>query len=204
MAAMKSEAAGNLPVTHLLYLHGFRSSPRSAKAMQMAQRVAQRHPEVTWWCPQLPPSPAQAIDLLLRGVAGWPRQTMGVVGSSLGGLYATCVAQATGCRAVVLNPAVDPARDLARYIGEQSAWHDPAERFFFEPRFVDELRTLAPGPLADPGRYFAVIAKGDEVLDWREMVARYAGARLKLLEGGDHALSDFPAHIDELFGFLGL
>ena len=204
MLAMSPAAPGPVPVTHLLYLHGFRSSPRSAKAVQVADRVRARHPQVTWWCPQLPPSPAQAVGMLMDGIAGWPRATMGVVGSSLGGFYATCVAEATGCRAVVLNPAVDPARDLAKYIGEQTAWHDPAERFFFEPRFVDELRSLTPGPLARPDRYFAVIAKGDEVLDWREMTGRYAGAHVKRLEGGDHALSDFPAHIDEVFSFLGL
>lgn len=204
MGSMSTAASGPGPVTHLLYLHGFRSSPRSAKAVQVADRVRARHPQLTWWCPQLPPSPAQAMAMLGDGIAGWPRATMGVVGSSLGGFYATAVAEATGCRAVVLNPAVDPARDLAKYIGEQTAWHDPAERFFFEPRFVDELRALETGPLVDPARYFAVIAKGDEVLDWREMAGRYAGARLKLLEGGDHALSDFPAHIDELFGHLGL
>ncbi len=204
MGGMSSTASGPAAVTHLLYLHGFRSSPRSAKAVQVAARVQARHPGLAWWCPQLPPSPAQAMAQVLDGIAAWPRATMGVVGSSLGGFYATCVAEATGCRAVVLNPAVDPARDLAQYIGEQAAWHDPSERFFFEPRFVDELRALAPGPLGDPARYFAVIARGDEVLDWREMTARYAGARLKLLEGGDHALSDFAAHIDEVFGFLGL
>lgn len=144
------------------------------------------------------------MDLLLQGTAGWPRDAMAVVGSSLGGFYATCVAQATGCRAVLLNPAIDPARDLGKYIGEQTTWHDPSEHFFFEPGFVDELRGLACGPLAHPEDFFAVIAKGDEVLDWREMTARYAGARIKLLEGGDHALSDFNAHIDEVFGFLDL
>ncbi len=204
MGGMSSTATGPAAVTHLLYLHGFRSSPRSAKAVQVAARVQARHPGLTWWCPQLPPSPAQAMAGILDGIADWPRATMGVVGSSLGGFYATCVAQATGCRAVVLNPAVHPARDLAKYIGEQTAWHDPAERFFFEPRFVDELRALETGPLADPARHFAVIAQGDEVLDWREMAARYRGARIKLLAGGDHALSDFPSHIEEVFSFLGL
>jgi hypothetical protein len=137
-------------------------------------------------------------------VAAWPRDRMGVIGSSLGGFYATCVAQAMGPRAVVLNPAVDPARDLAKYIGEQTAWHDPGEHFHFEPRYVDELRALETGPLRHPEKFFAVIAKGDELLDWREMTARYAGTRVKLLEGGDHALSDFSEHIAEVFGFLGL
>jgi len=141
---------------------------------------------------------------VLAGVAAWPARRMGVIGSSLGGFYATCVAQARGCRAVLLNPAVDPARDLAKYIGEQTAWHDPGEHFFFAPEYVDELRALDPGPMVHPEKYFAVIAKGDEVLAWREMAARYAGCRIRLLEGGDHALSDFDAHIDEVFAFLGL
>ena len=193
-----------LPVTHLLYLHGFRSSPQSAKARQVAARVAARHPGVTWWCPQLPPSPRDAMAMVMDGIAPWPARGMAVVGSSLGGFYATHVAQTRGCKAVLLNPAIEPARDLAKYIGEQTAWHDPHERFYFEPRFVKELQALAHPGVADPGRYFAVIAKGDEVLDWREMTGRYPGAHIKLLEGSDHALSDFDDHIDEVFAFLGL
>jgi len=193
-----------MPTTHLLYLHGFRSSPQSAKAQLMARRIAAAHPAVHWWAPQLPPSPREAMALLMEGIAHWPRATMAVVGSSLGGFYATHVAAVTGCpRVVLLNPAVDPARDLARYIGEQTQWHDPAEHFYFEPRYIDELRALEVGPLADPSRVLAIIAKGDEVLDWREMTARYPGSRLKLLAGGDHALADFePAHLDEVIRFL--
>ncbi len=140
----------------------------------------------------------------MRGIAAWPRPAMAVVGSSLGGFYAMHVAQATGCRAVLLNPAVDPARDLAGHIGQQAAWHDPAQHFQFEPRFVDELRALEGGPLVPGENFFAVIAKGDEVLDWREMAGRCAGAKVKLLEGSDHALSDFDRHIDEVFAFLDL
>lgn len=190
--------------THLLYLHGFRSSPQSAKARQVAGWVHRHHPAVTWWCPQLPPSPRDAMEMVARGIADWPLASMAVAGSSLGGFYATHVAQTCGCKAVLLNPAVNPARDLAKYIGEQTAWHDPNERFFFEPRFVDELRALEHGPVANPARYLAIIAKGDEVLDWREMTARYPGARIKLLEGGDHALSDFDAHLQDMMDFLDL
>jgi uncharacterized protein len=193
-----------MPVTHLLYLHGFRSSPQSNKARKVAARVRQFHAQVLWWCPQLPASPRAAMDLVMRGTDDWPAGSMAVVGSSLGGFYATCVAQARNCRAVLLNPAVNPARDLAGQIGEQTAWHNPDEHFHFEPKFVDELRELEAGPVNHPENFFAVIAKGDEVLDWREMSGRYPGAKIKLLEGSDHALSDFDAHIDEVFDFLEL
>lgn len=192
-----------MPATHLLYLHGFRSSPQSMKARLVAERVAQHHPGVHWWCPQLPPSPREAMDLVMRGIASWPRDTMAVIGSSLGGFYATYVAAMTGCPAVLLNPAVDPARDLARHIGDQTAWHDPAQHFYFRPEFIDELRTLEVGPLTRPARVFAIVAKGDEVLDWREMSARYPGSRVRLLEGGDHALSDFETkHLVDVLRFL--
>ncbi|MCZ8255433.1 MAG: esterase [Polaromonas sp.] len=197
--------------THLLYLHGFRSSPLSTKAQKMAALVKALHPAVHWWCPQLPASPKAALHMIQDEIAGWPRQagyeSMAVIGSSLGGFYATAVAERTGCRAVLLNPAVEPARDLAGYIGEQTTWQNPDSpegHFFFEPHFVDELKAQHAGPLNAPENYFAVIAKGDEVLDWREMTARYAGARIRLLEGGDHALSDFDLHVPEILGFLAL
>ncbi|MDO9166287.1 MAG: YqiA/YcfP family alpha/beta fold hydrolase [Rhodoferax sp.] len=192
------------PITHLLYLHGFRSSPQSLKARTMAQHMATHQPAIHLWCPQLPPSPREAMALVLDGIADWPRETMAVVGSSLGGFYATCVAEQTGCRAVLLNPATNPARDLEKHIGEQTSWHNPQERFFFQPGYVQELRDLQCTDLARPGNYLAVIAKGDEVLDWREMLARYAGAHVRLLSGSDHALTDFEDHLPEVLAFLGL
>jgi predicted esterase YcpF (UPF0227 family) len=188
----------------ILYLHGFRSSPQSFKARRVAAWLAAHRPDVQFWCPQLPPSPRAAIDGVAAGLATWPRERMAVMGSSLGGFYATVVAERLGCPAVVMNPVVDPARDLAAYVGEQSAFHDPAERFAFRSLYVDELRAMTPGPLTDPGRYFALLAKGDEVLDWREMLGRYFGARLLLLEGSDHALSDFDQHLPALLRFLHL
>ena len=174
----------------------------------MAVVVQQRHPAVHWWCPQLPPSPRAALQMVREEIAGWPGkagyESMAVMGSSLGGFYATAVAEQAGCKAVLLNPAVEPARDLARYIGAQTAWHNPDEHFFFEPRFVDELKELHAGPLKAPQNYLPIIAKGDEVLDWREMTARYAGAHIRLLEGGDHALSDFDQHLPAILDFLVL
>jgi predicted esterase YcpF (UPF0227 family) len=157
-----------------------------------------------WWCPQLPASPREAWQLMLEGITGWPATTSAVLGSSLGGFYATAVAEHTGWRALVMNPAVDPARDLRRHIGEQTQFHDPSQHFFFRPEFIAELESLAVPRITRPERYAAVIAKGDELLDWREMVNRYPGATIRLLEGSDHALSDFDAHLPFVLQALGL
>ncbi len=193
--------------THLLYLHGFRSSPKSAKAQRLARHVAYlraQGKDLTWACPQLPPSPRQTVQELEWLVTDWPRHETVVVGSSLGGFYATVLAEKFGFRAAVINPAVAPARDLARYIGQQTQFHDPTEAFYFRPEFVAEFEALSPYPVKHPERYWALIAEGDEVLDWREMVSHYEGARIKLLDGSDHAVSDFEEHLPDLLAFLGL
>ena len=202
-SAMRHDA----PVSHGLYLHGFRSSPHSTKARQFADWVREHRPDVTWWCPQLPPSPREAVALLEHGCADWPKDRTAIIGSSLGGFYATELAERWGSRAVLLNPAVNPARDLTAHIGESRSWHDD-EPFFFQPEFIDELQAMAPTAITRPARYLAVIAEGDEVLDWREMRARYAGCAMRLLPrdaaGSDHALSRFDDQMPEVLAFAGL
>jgi uncharacterized protein len=193
----------------LLYLHGFRSSPLSTKAQTMARRVAAHNATVLpnqriqWHCPQLPASPAQAMTDAMQWVdsgAGGP-EPLAVIGSSLGGFYAALVAQATGCRCVLLNPAVYPARDLQAHIGRVTNWHDSGE-YEFTQHHVNELQTLQSTAFTDPARYMAIISKGDEVLDWREMTARYPAGRMLLQEGSDHAISEFDGYVEEVLAFV--
>lgn len=190
--------------THLLYLHGFRSSPQSTKAQTMARCVQAQYPQVIWWCPQLPASPRQAIDMLLQGVADWPRDQMALMGSSLGGFYAAWLSAYLACPAVLINPAVHPSRDLARYIGQHPGWHDPAESIFFELAHLQELADLESQPSPTSPETLALIAQGDEVLDWREMFARHQAGQVRLIEGSDHALSDFEDHLPQILEFLQL
>jgi predicted esterase YcpF (UPF0227 family) len=189
-------------VTHVLYLHGFRSSPQSAKASRLAGLFSSTYPDVHWWCPQLPPSPLEASKLISEGTTNWPKESMAVIGSSLGGFYATWLAHLYDCKAVLINPAIDPARDLAKYIGEHSVWHDPNERIYFALAYIEELHNLYVGEFKDPQKVFALIAKGDEVLDWREMTGRYPRCLQLVLEGSDHGVSDFELHLPRLMQFL--
>lgn len=194
---------------HLLYLHGFRSSPQSAKARLVEARVRARHPNLVWCCPQLPPSPREATALIRTLTDGWPTDGMAVIGSSLGGFYARWLSLQRSCVAALLNPAPFPQRDLAQYIGEHPVWQRPQERIFFQPAFVAELealagdiRRLAVAHPATPERLWALVSEQDEVLDWREMMAFCAGGTIRRLPDGDHAISDFETHLDDLFGFL--
>jgi predicted esterase YcpF (UPF0227 family) len=202
--AFSQEEIATMTTTHLLYLHGFRSSPQSTKARIMADYVGARHPKVRWWCPQLPPSPREAAAVIVEGIANWPRQSMAVMGSSLGGYYASWVAQLARCKSVMINPAVNPARDLEKYIGEQSSWHDPEETFFFRPEYIEELRQLDTRAMTPAAPEMVLIAQGDEVLDWSEMSERYPHALQLVQEGGDHALSNFAEYLDRIDEFLAL
>ena len=193
-----------MTTTHLLYLHGFRSSPLSNKARIMSEHVATQHPKVRWWSPQLPPSPREAAAVIAEGIANWPRQSMAVMGSSLGGYYASWVAQLARCKSVMINPAVNPARDLEKYIGEQSNWHDPDDTFFFRPEYIEELRQLDTSAMTPAAPEMVLIAQGDEVLDWNEMSERYPHALQLVQEGGDHALSNFAEYLDRIDEFLAL
>ena len=184
----------------ILYLHGFRSSPQSFKARLLAERLRALGRADDYLCPQLPPSPAAAIALAQSLIAAQPPEQLTLIGSSLGGYYATWLAEQTGCRAVLLNPAVAPTRDLAEQVGVSTAWHG-GEPFEFKPGYIDELHALAVPRISRPERYFLVAATGDEVLDWREMVAHYAGSRQLIIEGSDHGLSDFASQMDAVLAF---
>lgn len=201
-------------LTHVLYLHGFRSSPLSAKARYLSAWFAQHQPHIEWCCPQLPASPQAAARLIQDLVQNWPHDSMAVMGSSLGGFYATWLAAQLVCKAVLLNPAVDPARDLASYIGEHTVWQNTQDRLFFHTAYIDELKTLYVGEglawqasaagVPDATDMLAVIATGDEVLDWQEMNARYALVKRHIIQGSDHGLSDFEHHWPGVRRFLGI
>jgi len=206
--------------THMVYAHGFRSSPRSFKAQFIAQWLQAHRPDIVWFCPQLPASPNAAAQMLFDAVHAWPQHSTAVIGSSLGGFYATWLGALMRCRTVLLNPAVDPARGLVSYIGTQTAWHNPHELVTFESHFIEELKTMYVGLgrkaledvsvsedatlLQDTQSLLNMVATGDEVLSWKEMVARYPFAQLHLIEGSDHAISDFEKHFPVVQTFLGL
>jgi len=191
---------------YLLYLHGFRSSPRSFKARVVQAALARAGLQDRLICPQLPASPKAAIALALElaaqhAPAGGPH-SLAIVGSSLGGFYATWLAEHLGVRAALVNPSVDPTRNLEHHVGVTTAWHSD-ELFEFRQEYVDELRALRVAQVTRPERYYLLAATGDEVLDYRDMVAHYPGAHQHVIEGSDHAVTEFAHYVDDVLGFCG-
>lgn len=185
----------------ILYLHGFCSSPQSWKARLLADALAARGQSERLFCPFLSPVPDEAIRQAEAIIA---RQTgpLTVVGSSLGGFYATWLAEKFDLRAVLVNPAVVAPISLEKYLGTQTNLHT-GESFEFTTEHIDRLRALEV-PEVTPSRYLLLVETGDEVLDYRQAVARYAGCRQIVLDGGDHSFSRFPDFLPQLIEFCRL
>lgn len=184
----------------ILYLHGFRSSPLSFKARLLSAHFAEKGRKDEFVCPQLPASPKAATELALRLVDGVPAEELSIIGSSLGGFYATYLSEKLGCKAVLLNPAVKPPRDLASYVGVSTAYHSD-EPFEFKQEYIAELLALVVPDISSPQRYFLIAATGDEVLDWREMTAHYPGVKQRIIDGSDHGISEFADYVEEVVAF---
>ena len=184
----------------LIYIHGFNSSPASSKAQLLKARLVALGRGGEFAAPALPHSPAQAAAMLDALAARNPGAAL--VGSSLGGYYATYLAEKHGLKAVLLNPAVRPYDLLKGHLGPQQNFHT-GERYEFTARHVEELRALETAAIT-PERYLLIAATGDEVLDFRAAVARYRGSRQMVLKGGDHGLSDFADHVDTVLAFCGV
>jgi len=187
----------------ILYLHGFRSSPQSFKARLLAERMQQLGRAGDYLCPQLPASPAAAISLAQDCIKDCKPADLTLIGSSLGGYYATWLAEQIGCRAILLNPAVKPPRDLEKYVGVSTQYHSD-EPFEFKREYIAELQALQIDRITRPERYFLIAATGDEVLDWREMVGHYPQARQVVIEGSDHGISEFADYADAVLAFCGI
>ena len=147
--------------------------------------------------PALHHRPVRALEQIEAACAGVAAADLTFVGSSLGGFYATVMAERLGCRAALVNPAVHPHRHFARYLGPQKNLYT-GEEFVLTQEHVDDLEAADPPATTRPERYWLFVETGDEVLDYREAVEYYAGALQEVVRGGDHSMVSFPEYIPEI------
>ena len=186
----------------LVYLHGFNSSPASHKARLMKIHMEGRGQGHLYACPALADTPHAALRTIEAAIAGSEPGRITFLGSSLGGFYATYLAQKLGCRAVLINPAITPHIGLEAYLGTQKNLHT-GEPYELTRAHLEGWRDLVVERI-DPERYLLLLETGDEVLDWREAARKYEGARTVIRDGGDHSLQSFPEHIGRILAFAGI
>jgi len=183
----------------IVYLHGFNSSPQSHKAQVMERYLAARGLANEFACPALPPEADEAVRIVRRLVSG--KQRVCYVGSSLGGFYATYLVETDGGRAVLINPAIDPHVGLRGYLGPQKNLYTGAPYELTEAHLEQWQRLYVPR--ITPAKYLLLVETGDEVLDYRRAVERYAGAEQVVVNGGDHSLQSFPEQLPRILSFAG-
>lgn len=202
----------------IFYLHGFTSGPQSVKARALGERMAARGLAADFVCPQLPASPAAAIALAEQLIeqhreqkreqhrkvgagdtpcSGGNHAKITLVGSSLGGFYATVLAEKFNLNAVLVNPAVINQLPMDDFIGTHR-WLYTGEPFEFTAQHIAELRALELPRLSQPDRFWLMLEEGDETLDYQLAVAYYAGARQTVLPGGDHSFTRWNDYLDEI------
>jgi len=186
----------------IFYLHGFNSAPSSYKARLLLAALKDRGKEALMYCPSLPHRPMEAIALIETELSKYDPGEVTFVGSSLGGFYATWLAEKYRTRAALIQPAVSPHQGLEGHLGPQRNLYT-AEEYLLTREHIDGWLRLVVRNV-DPERYLLLLETGDQVLDYREAVRRYAGARMVIREGGDHTLQCFPEMIPRILAFCGI
>ncbi|BDR14597.1 esterase YqiA [Vibrio sp. STUT-A11] len=188
----------------LLYIHGFNSSPLSMKANLMREYCQQHRPDIKVIIPQLPCFPQLAAQLLLEIVEQYQKDyRIGLVGSSLGGFMSTWLNSQFGFKAVVVNPAVRPYELLVDYLGEQTNPYTN-ETYTLETCHIDELKALDVQSIASPDSFWLLQQTGDEVLDYRQAVNKFAQSKQTVEQGGDHSFVSFERYPAKIIEFLEL
>lgn len=185
----------------LLYLHGFLSSPFSFKAQQTAQWLAVHHPDVEFLCPQLTPYPADTQALLESLIEQYLPEPVYLVGSSLGGFWATWLAEQYNLRAVLINPAVRPQDLMPAYLEVDLKSYHTDDSYRLTATHIDEI-SLVDVPVARANNYWLLVQTGDETLDYRQAVQKYCACKQTIEEGGDHAFQGFERYLDDCMTFF--
>ena len=185
----------------LLYLHGFNSSPQSKKALETGRWMKLNTPDIEFCCPQLSPYASEAMDTLKALVEDYLPEPVYLVGSSMGGFFATCLVEQYNLPAVLINPAVNPSSGLHSWLGENRNFIT-GERWFFEPQHIEQYRDLNPQQIKCQKNYKILLQTGDEVLDYRHAQERYKGCAIETEVGGDHSFVDYQQHIPANLKFL--
>ena len=194
----------------LIYIHGFNSSPASFKASLLKKYVEAAHIGHCLHIPFVSPDPVKAIatlgELIEKHVRPGPdgdEYPVCLIGSSLGGYYATWLAEQYDCRAVLVNPAVNPYELFEDYLGTNTNLYT-GEKYELTMEHIEQLREIDVEHITRPDRYLLLLQTGDEVLDYKLAMEKYAAVPSIVEEGGAHEFMGFDRHLETVLAFCGI
>jgi predicted esterase YcpF (UPF0227 family) len=191
-------------MNNVLFIHGFNSSPLSAKAQLTKNYLAQHFPDVKFYCPQVATTPKVAIAQLEQYFIdnNSPIDTWALIGSSLGGYFSTYLSEVYGVKAVLINPAIKPYELLTDYIGEQVNPYTQ-ERYQVESNYLNDLIALEQSTVSKE-KFMLMVQTGDEVLNYQQAIDKFQGSKVIVQQGGDHSFVDYQNMLPQIVEFLQL
>jgi uncharacterized protein len=185
----------------IIYIHGFLSSPLSAKAEITRQWLLENRADIKFYCPHLPPYPNETKRILEDLVEGLLPQSVYLMGSSLGGFWATCLAEKYNLPAVLINPAVSPQKFMPKYLDIDLKSYHTDDSYRLQQHHIDEI-TAENVPVARYKNYWLLVQTGDETLNYRDAVKKYAHCKQTIEEGGDHSFQGFENYLREIINWF--
>lgn len=186
----------------VLYIHGFLSSPLSLKAQQVHSWLTLHKPDWNYCCPELPAYPAEAMATLESIVRKhWDRPVY-LLGSSLGGYYATYLSQIYSLKTVLINPAVRPYRFMLEYLNRGLKNYHTDNTYYLTSEHIQQIRRYELEILSQPEKIWLLVQTGDQTLDYRDAVSYYVGCKQAVEQGGDHSFEGFKNKLPEIITFL--
>jgi predicted esterase YcpF (UPF0227 family) len=189
-------------MAHLLYIHGFLSSPESVKAVQVAEWLRENRSDIEYHCPFLTPYPEQTRITLETMVQALKPEGLCLMGSSLGGFWATWLAEKYDLKAVLINPAVELSVFKSEYINSELKNYHTQDTYYLTDDHVEHFRQVDTPTVRRNQNYWLMVQTGDETLDYRLAINKYRRCRQLVEEGGDHSFRDFCRHIPAAIEFL--
>ncbi len=188
----------------LIYIHGLNSDANSTKGQMLQDWCQANRPEIKVLRPDLNLPPQQVMALLEQAIA--QDTHTGVVGSSLGGFYATACVAKFGVRAVLVNPSVRPFERFKRFFANGATEHTTDTGWHVTPSQLDDLKNLFRPVPPQPDKLLVLLKQGDEALDYREAESYFsqdhAQSALIIEPGGDHFMHDMDTKIPLMINFL--
>jgi predicted esterase YcpF (UPF0227 family) len=179
----------------IFYIHGFGSSGCSKKA-----EILKSYFKARVFSPSLSHIPELAIDTLEQMVMQLGAyHDITLVGSSLGGYYATYLSHKYALKAILVNPSVYPYQTLASHVGLNHSYHDSSDYGFIQAH-IDSLKRYEVKEI-DARKFLVLLQRGDEVLDYREAKEKYHDSKLIIEDGGNHSFDGFERYLPKIEKF---
>lgn len=188
-------------MTSLVYIHGFLSSPLSVKAEITRKWLLHHHPEIEFYCPQLPPYPNVTRDILENLIEQLLPESVYLIGSSLGGFWASWLVEKYNLPAVLINPAVKPQNFMPRYLDIDLKSYHTDDSYRLQMHHIDEIKSFDIEINRHPN-YWLLVQTDDETLDYRDAVNKYVNCKQTIEEGGDHSFQGFENHLENIVGWF--